>query len=136
VANPVELSNHKGIEFANVGSHSIELGIALAGPSAPPVVSNIVPATGSALQPTSPIAFQVTSPANNAFRSIIILAQYPVLGMYEVVHDGLNFSANYTGSRTAIAGGFQYANILRIGGWPASPTFIPNAVDVTGQENP
>jgi len=101
----------------------------------PPVISNVTPATGTAIAPTDSLGFDVTDP--EGFRLIMLVADFPAIGIREVIHDGLTFSANYSGSansRVAITNGFQYT-ILRTGGWPVSPRIIPYAIDVTGAEN-
>jgi hypothetical protein len=101
-----------------------------------PVVTNISPSVGAGINAQTPLTLQVTSPVLAAFRSIIVEASFPVLGVYEVVHDGLQFGPNYNqlSSKVPIAGGFNFT-ILRNGGWPGSPTIVVNAVDVNGNEN-
>ncbi len=104
-------------------------------PSAP-VISNVTPAAASAIAPTDILGFDITDP--EGFTRILLVADFPTLGIREVIHDGLSFSANYNGfgnSRTVITNGFQY-RLLRKGGWPVSPVIIPYAIDATGQENP
>jgi hypothetical protein len=99
-----------------------------------PVISNITPTPGTSLAATAPVGFQATQSASS-FVIATVWASYPVLGIYEVIHDGVQFSANYNGSRTVISGGYQYSGIVRVGGWPASPTLVPVFVDNTGAVN-
>jgi|SRR5277367_3962494 len=102
---------------------------------APPTISNITPTPGTPISQTQVINFEVTSPVSRTFTSIIVLAAYPSNGIYEVLHDGVRFSNNYTGTRTVISGGYSYNNVLRIGGWPSTLNLTINAVDSVGQEN-
>jgi len=100
-----------------------------------PVVSNISPTVASAIQPTTPITFDVTDD-NNSFVELLVIASFPSLNILEVVNmDGV-FSANYQAlsSRTSITNGFHYS-VLRAGGWPASPSFIVKSVDSDGNVN-
>ena len=100
----------------------------------PPVVSNFVPSPGTAITAFTPLSFDVTD--DGAFRRILVLASFSQLGLQEVVHDGDNFSAQYSArsSRSAITGGFHYS-LLRQSGWVASPTITPYAYDTVGGEN-
>jgi hypothetical protein len=104
---------------------------------AAPVVSNVSPAPGTAIAATQVLQLDVTDPDGDAFRLIMLIADFAFLGIREVIHDGTSFSQNYSGfgnARTVITNGFHYS-VLRVGGWPASPRIIPYAIDVTGQEN-
>ena len=104
-------------------------------PPTPPVVSNVTPTPGTAITATTPVGLDVTDDSG-VFRRIMLVASFPTLGLLEVVHDGDNFAPLYAGTgntREAIANGFRYA-ALRRGGWPASPTLIPFAIDQEGAE--
>jgi hypothetical protein len=102
-----------------------------------PLVGNFNPAPGSAIQVLTPLSFSITD-ATAVFRRIIINAEFVPLQLLEVVHDGYAFGPMYrapSNIRTATATGYDFT-ILRMGGWPGSPTIIPFAIDRTGEENP
>ena len=101
----------------------------------PPTVTNFVPAVGSSIARDQVLQFDVTD-NSGLFRRILVAADFPPIGLYEVVHDGGAFGPAYSArsSREAIAGGFRY-RILRIQGWPVSPTIAPFAIDQEGAEN-
>lgn len=101
-----------------------------------PVISNVTPAAASAIATNDMVGFDITDP--EGFVRILLVADFPGLGVREVIHDGQSFSPNYSGfgnSRVVITNGFRFT-ILRGGGWPVSPVIIPYAIDTTGQENP
>lgn len=101
----------------------------------PPIVSNVTPVAGTAVTARTPVGLDVTDDSG-VFRRIMLVASFPTLGLLEVVHDGDNFAPLYAGTgntREAIANGFRYT-ALRRGGWPASPTLIPFAIDQEGAE--
>lgn len=100
-----------------------------------PVVTAISPAPGTALAPTTAVSLNVTSPVNTPFTAILIRAQYPNIGVDELVYDGTKFTANYSGTKTAITNGFSFTGMLRTGGWPSSPTFQVFAIDDVGLIN-
>lgn len=100
-----------------------------------PVISNVSPVVGEPISDTTILSFDVTDP--DAFRLIMLIADFPNIEVREVIHDGNSFSVNYSGSgnaRVAIPNGFRYS-VLRRGGWPVSPRIIPFAIDITGEEN-
>ena len=101
----------------------------------PPVVGNFAPATGTAIAATTLLSFDVTDDSG-LFRRIIVAAQFPNLGIYEVIHEGVGFAPKYRGAgnlQVAITNGFRYT-ILREGGWPASPSITVFAIDQGGAE--
>lgn len=107
-----------------------------------PTLSGWSPATGTAIGKETPISLEVQPTAPNdgvAMRRVMLLASFPTLGMYEVVHDGDSFSQAYPAAlgnvRTANGFGFTFT-VLRKEGWPASPRLVPVAVDVYGAINP
>lgn len=110
--------------------------------SNPPVFSSWSPATGSAILKEDALSFSVQPSAPNdgeAMRRVMLLAHFPTLDLYEVVHDGDGFSTAYPAAlgnvRTANGLGFDFT-VLRKEGWPASPRLVPVAVDVYGAINP
>lgn len=133
----LELGGSGGAAEYGKGGIGLEQGGPLVAPlpTQPPIVTSISPAPGTALQPQQAVSFNVTSPAGRSFSAMVILAQYPNIGPYEVVHDGVNFSSNYFGTKSAITNGFSFAGVLRRGGWPSSPTIVPIAVDSAGLVN-
>jgi len=107
-----------------------------------PTLSGWNPPLGSAVSKRQTISFTVTPTAPNdllPMRRVLLLASFPPLNLYEVVHDGDAFSQAYPTSlgnvRTANGLGFDFT-VLREEGWPASPRFIPVAVDVYGAITP
>jgi hypothetical protein len=68
----------------------------------------------------------------------ILAAQYPNIGLYEIIHDGDSFTSRYPPTlgnvRTAISGGYTFT-VLRQEGWPASPRLLVFAADHYGQFN-
>jgi hypothetical protein len=102
-----------------------------------PVVGGFSPAVGTAVSQTQGITFTITDAAG--FGRIVVLAQFPNIKVYEVVHDGDAFSQRYPASvgnvKTAIANGFSFT-VLRQEGWPASPKLVPMGVDTSGNLNP
>lgn len=102
----------------------------------PPVVAVVSPAAGSAITAFTPLVFSVTDDTG-LFRRIIVVADFPYIGIREVVHDGDTFGPTYSeavNTRSTISGGYQYS-VTRDGGWPASPRLIPYAIDREGTEN-
>lgn len=104
-------------------------------PAGVPVAGNFVPTLGTPILPTTPISFTVTDSAE-ALRQILVVATFSSLNIKEVIHDGISFGPLYqnplNNTRTSYApNGYQY-NILRDGGWPASPVISVYAVDTSG----
>lgn len=124
-----------GLASGFIGKQAFVLKQEEAPPVTPPVVGNFSPAVGAFIASNQFITFDVTDP--EGFRLALIAASFPNLGIYEIIHDGTAFGPNYSdgnSGRSAIANGFHYS-ILRRGGWPASPTIVPFAIDVFGSEN-
>lgn len=102
-------------------------------PVIPPVVSNMIPAAGTGIYPTSPLQFDVTDDSG-LFTAVIVLASYPD-GSYEVVYDSAVFATKYRSSTMSIiSGGFRFI-LTRVGGWPASPSIRVIGIDAAGAEN-
>lgn len=105
----------------------------------PPVVGNFVPDIGSGILAVTPISFTVSDPVG--LRRVLIVADFPKLGLREVIHDGSIFGPAYQNDAnqrivTTVNGVsvYQYT-VLRKTGWPESPTIIPYAIDTAGVEN-
>jgi len=104
--------------------------------AAPPAVTGISPAPGTAILPTTQLVFDVTVAGGVPFTVLILTADMPSLSIREVVHDGFGFGPAYRGpvnQRTAVTNGFRFT-LMRDGGWPSSPTLTPYAV-AGGLEN-
>lgn len=103
---------------------------------AAPSVAGFSPALSSAIAKTTALSFQVTSV--NSFSKILVFANFPNLGLYEVVHDDDAFSTNYPSYlgnvKTAISGGFVFS-VLRREGWPGSPQLVVVALASDGAVN-
>lgn len=100
----------------------------------PPVVSNMVPASGTPIYPNTTIQFDVTDDSG-LFTAIIVMVSFPD-GSYEVIHDSAQFAPRYrTSTNNPITNGFTFV-VRRNGGWPAAPTIKVVGVDAAGGENP
>jgi len=99
----------------------------------PPVVNNFVPPNFSEITPEQLIQFDVTD--NKIFRAIFVVAGYASTGLYEIVHDGTNFSPFYQAgsTRSIIPNGFRYF-VKRFNGWPSSPIIRVYAIDGGGNQ--
>ncbi len=98
--------------------------------STPPAVI-FTPASSAVLARTAPVGIAVTD--NEAVDIVIITAEYPSAGLWEVVFDGTRFSDAYTlGSSVAvILGGYGFV-VDRATGWPADLILHVTAVDASG----
>jgi len=105
----------------------------------PPVVSDFSPALAAAITSTTKLSFTVQPVSPATLQRVVIMVSFPILNIYEVAHDWDALTQNYPDSlgnvRTAVGDGFSYT-LLRKSGWPASPRFIPMAVDEFGNMNP
>ena len=103
-----------------------------AGDSVPPVLTGLSPAAGSRIAKGQAISFDVTD--ETALRDVIVMVEY-TSGIYEVVHDGVKFSAAFAAgsTRTSIVGGWGFS-LLRANGWSPGPTFRVQAIDTGGNE--
>lgn len=101
--------------------------------NAPPTISNIAPAPGTAISRADPIFFDVTDDLN-MIRRAVLCAKFSD-GTYEVIHDGESFAQGYASlsTRTAIANGWHY-RVRRTAGWPSGPTLVPFITDTSGNE--
>lgn len=97
-----------------------------------PSITLIVPPAGAAIPADGTVAFRV-SDETGMLRDVVSV-EYPD-GTREVVWDGNNFTAPFSGVLTARAkvAAFSYDFIVnRTPGWPAAPTFIVALLDVDG----
>jgi hypothetical protein len=105
-------------------------------PVAAPLVSNIIPAAGAALTPKTVVKLDVTN-ETGVFRLIELVAYFPKLNLREVIWDGVSFGPAYDNAqkaKSAITNGFHF-EFARNNGWPMSPTILPRAINLTGEEN-
>lgn len=134
----VSFSARDAVAFHGVRS----VGVQFAAPAVDaslPVISNVTPAEGVERDPTTGvIGFDVTDAGGNLTKSNV-LAYYPSLGTFEVVYFSTSFDSfvagfgpQYSGTRTAIAGGFRFSDVIRRGGWPGAPTILADPVDDAG----
>lgn len=107
------------------------------GDVSPPTAENFIPPVGDPVTRTGPIQFDVLDDSG-VFTRIMIIAQFSGIPQPEIVHDGEDFTANYSNStndRYVIADGYRYVT-LRNGGWPSTQVAItPVAIDAAGNEN-
>lgn len=103
--------------------------------SEPPVVTVVSPPAQTAITAQTYVVFDVVDDSA-LFRRIIVMASFPLLDVLDVVHDGDKFGPAYSqrSQRTTITNGYRYT-LVRNGGWPASPTIVPYAIDRDGNEN-
>lgn len=101
----------------------------------PPVVDDFDPPVGATIYQDTPIAFEVTDPNGLGFAVLDILVAFPS-GAVEAAYTGSALTPLYQASSSVepIAGGYAFT-LLRLGGWPGSPTITPNAVDTAGNVN-
>lgn len=101
----------------------------------PPVLSNLTPAAGTPVSPSTPLQFDIVDA--DGFALIIPMVQLDDFSVPEPVARGVldadfAFEPRYASStRIAIVGGFRYT-IRRTGGWTASPRLRTWAVDAFG----
>jgi hypothetical protein len=103
----------------------------------PPVVANVTPTPGTPIDTMTPLQLDVTDNSGE-LRRVLLLVAYstgPLAGVTELAHDGEAFVGAYAigCTRDPITDGFRY-NLLRHGGWLASPTLRVFAFDTSGNE--
>lgn len=101
-----------------------------------PVISNVTPASGSAIQATTPVGLDATDDLNS-FKRLLITAYFAGARVKEVVYDGEGFGPMYRNGYntvTNITDGYRFT-FLRDGGWPESPVITPFVIDTGGGEN-
>lgn len=108
-----------------------------------PVVSNLSPASGTAVLQDTPISFDVTDTGGNLLRTNVSV-YYPTLGKWEVLFyaaiSGVwgsrpeGFGPQYGGARAPITNGYRFTNIKRSGGWPAPFVLVVDPIDSRGGE--
>lgn len=99
-----------------------------------PSISNVTPAPGSPLTPTSALGFDVTDDSG-LFRRITVSVSYANGRPDEVVYDRRGFRPYYSAgsSVVSIEGGLRFS-VRRAGGWPAAPHLYVDPIDMSGNE--
>lgn len=97
-----------------------------------PTISNLTPAAGSALHPTSKISFDVTVSDNTPFRKIFLSATTDSSDIHELIWDGTAFTPFYTGSTITTANNGYHFDIRRNNGWTGRPKISVSAVTTQG----
>lgn len=100
--------------------------------TSPPEIQNISPAPGTAISRNTPLEIEVVD--DQDLRNIALWVSYPGDETVELVYDGGKFRGLYRELPNAvnpIAGGYRF-KILRLGGWPNSPTLEYAVVDTGG----
>ena len=117
------MANYNAYTFCPCGDAAVD--------AAPPVVTAFTPANGLLADPRDPVGFDVTD--NVGLRRTHVL--FDVGGRRESVHDGNEWSPGYTGSISAISGGFRYS-VTRAGGFPRGSIITVRVapVDTSGNE--
>lgn len=97
-----------------------------------PTVSNLVPANGASIYPSSSLNFYVQDTPAGLFSAIVVHAKFPS-GRWDVVYDGANFAPDYSGSSSvsAISLGYSFS-VRKTGGWTEAPSLQIIVVDDEG----
>ena len=92
------------------------------------------PSTGTTISATQSIQVDVADDSGE-FCRVFIIARFDATGDWEAAFDGTNFSPRYRASSSVstITNGFRY-NVLRTGGWTATPTIHVIPIDAAGNE--
>lgn len=127
--------NPNGVEPARtlrVGSYTATLA-ELSPDVVPPVISNVLPAPGSAF--TKHMAWQFDVTDEGGLSDVMLSVKCERSSAREVVYENGEFEGLYNGSTvTPITDGLRFV-IRRLGGWPGAPSFRPRAVDSGGNFN-
>jgi hypothetical protein len=101
-----------------------------------PAVTWIFPTPGDVVHRQDPLHFQVTTQSGGSFASLAVGVEFPS-GIWELVHDGTSFSAQYSvgSTRNAISNGYDFV-VQRTGGWPQDPTLKIIGADSSGNAVP
>lgn len=108
-----------------------------------PVVSAVTPAPGTEITRETPISFNVTDEGGNLEHTNVCV-YYPSLQRFEVLFYSAfggswgaraeGFGPQYAGTRTPIANGFAFTDVIRRNGWPAPPVLVIDPTDDAGNE--
>ncbi len=112
-----------------------------------PTIIIVSPAVGSVIGQSTAIRFKfIDDVALRRPTPMIRFEKRDSLGAlltyhYELIHDGEEFTPDYSGTRVAITGGYEYINVQRRSGWSGiiqheggSPTLVPFGTDTGGNE--
>jgi hypothetical protein len=96
-----------------------------------PVIGDFDPPPGSPISSTTTLSFSVTDETGD-FHALVVLCAFEDIGIYEVVHDGVEFGPQYRFStREVIANGFRYT-LIRREGWLETARIRVVGVDTGG----
>jgi hypothetical protein len=106
------------------------------GDVAEPEITNISPTPGTNIRPQTVFSFDVTDDLALALVLVAVSWRHPKTNelIVELAYDGTAFRGAYRGianTKITIAGGFRF-NVLRDGGWLASPTLEWFPLDTSG----
>lgn len=98
-----------------------------------PTITNVTPADLE-LDFDEPLGFDVQD--NAALRVSFVWVVFAG-GLTDIIHDGDAFMARYAAAtRTAIAGGWRFANVVPSNGWPGLAMQLRvKAIDTSGNES-
>ncbi len=96
-----------------------------------PEVSGVTPTSGSNISPSASIQFDVTVSDDSGVPFVMVWADYRDRQLTEVVYNGAEFDANFSGTKTPISGGFRFV-FTRLGGFAAQPDIKVAAVSGSG----
>lgn len=118
-------SSSTGRVFANL--------VGTGGDTAPPVVSNVTPATGGALAALDEWGCDVTDD-DSGVEGVTIFRGGDGARRIEVIYEtSIGACRGYTVTVTSISGGYRY-RVRSEDGWPRIPTIYVKAVDGAGNE--
>jgi hypothetical protein len=106
-----------------------------------PIVQNFSPDPSlGPIAANTAVSFDVVDAAGT-FRDLLILVYFLGTNLVEVPYDGSSFTPFYNAqsSKAAVTDGGNsglHFVLNRAGGWPAAPTFVVHAIDLSGNENP
>ena len=107
----------------------------------PPEIVIVSPLNGATIGPSTHLVFRMTDDVGIRRALPAIKFTNPDNTFhYEIIHDGEEFTSDYSGTRTAITGGWEY-DVVRKGGWTATishtggnPALVPFMTDTGGNE--
>lgn len=125
----IALAAGGGASLPTIDFHSFEVWdpLAAGADETAPTISNVSPASGSAITANQAISFDVEDETN--LTAVWVAVHFPATDAYEVVWDGSAFSEQYAGSTAdAIADGLSFS-VTRTGGWQWAPEIVVKGYD-------
>jgi hypothetical protein len=115
-------------------SFLVTMGLGVTGPldTTDPVIDNISPTPETTIETDTPLTFDVTD-TGVGLNFVLLAASFRGLAGVEVVFADSEFTAPYEAESavSVISNGFHFS-LLRTGGWPATPSITPYAIDSAG----